>query len=60
MRPLIGEEREKGEEDGKHVKILSEKNMEIFKEEVKGIASGTKNAKHEFEFDRLVLLRRDF
>ena len=34
--------------------------MEIFKEEVKGIAGGTKNAKHEFEFDRLVLLRRDF
>ena len=54
MRPLIGEEKINGEEDVKHVKILSEKNMEIFKEEAKGIASGTKNAKYEFEFDRLV------
>merc|ERR1719225_628715 len=53
MRPLIGEEKENGEEDVKHVKILSEKNMEIYKEEAKGIASGTKNAKYEFEFDRV-------
>merc|ERR1711978_846595 len=37
MRPLIGEEKENGEE------------------EAKGIAGGTKNAKYEFEFDRLVL-----
>merc|ERR1712218_668159 len=50
MRPLIGEEKENGEED---VKILSEKNMEISKEEAKGIAGGTKNAKYEFEFDRV-------
>ena len=54
MRPLIGEEKENGDEDVKHVKILSEKNMEISKEETKGIAGGTKNAKYEFEFDRLV------
>merc|ERR1719464_1755094 len=53
MRPLIGEEKDNGEEDVKHVKILSEKNLEIFKEEAKGIASGTKNAKYEFEFDRV-------
>merc|ERR1719507_1803850 len=53
MRPLIGEEKDNGEEDVKHVKILSEKNLEISKEEAKGIASGTKNAKYEFEFDRV-------
>ena len=55
MRPLIGEEKDNGEEDVKHVKILSEKNLEISKEEAKGIASGTKNAKYEFEFDRSVV-----
>ena len=56
MRPLIGEEKVGSGEDIKHVKILSEKNMELMKEEAnKGIASGTKNAKYEFEFDRLVV-----
>lgn len=54
MRPLIGEEKVGSGEDIKHVKILSEKNMELMKEEAnKGIASGTKNAKYEFEFDRV-------
>ena len=53
MRPLIGEEQDNAGEDIKHVKITSEKNMEIVKDEAnKGIASGTKNAKYEFEFDR--------
>ena len=60
MRPLIGEEKDNGEEDVKHVKILSEKNLEISKEEAKGIASGTKNAKYEFEFDRLVFSHCNF
>ena len=55
MRPRIGEEKESAGNDIRHVKILSEKNMELMKDEAnKGIASGTKNAKYEFEFDRLV------
>ena len=57
MRPLLGEERQAAGGDIKHVKIISEKNMELMKDEAnKGIASGTKNAKYEFEFDRFVLL----
>lgn len=57
MRPLIGEEKQAAGEDIKHVKILSEKNLELMKDEAhKGIASGTKNAKYEFEFDRSVSL----
>merc|ERR1719347_991855 len=54
MRPRIGEEKESAGSDIRHVKILSEKNMELMKEEAnKGIASGNKNAKYEFEFDRV-------
>ena len=57
MRPLLGEERQAAGGDIKHVKIISEKSMELMKDEAnKGIASGTKNAKYEFEFDRFVLL----
>ena len=60
MRPLLGEERQAAGGDIKHVKIISEKNMELMKDEAnKGIASGTKNAKYEFEFDRFVLLYFD-
>ena len=57
LRPLLGEEKHAVGEDIKHVKILSEKNMELMKDEAnKGIASGNKNAKYEFEFDRFVLV----
>ena len=55
MRPLLGEEKESVGNVIRHVKILSEKNMELMKDEAnKGIASGNKNAKYEFEFDRFV------
>merc|ERR1719347_2308917 len=54
MRPRIGEEKEAAGDDIKHVKILSDKNLELGKDEAhKGIASGSKNAKYEFEFDRV-------
>merc|ERR1719471_2196122 len=55
MRPLLGEETNAGD-DIKHVSITTEKNMELFKnaDDSKGtIASGTKNSKYEFEFDRV-------
>ena len=55
MRPLLGEEKDHGE-DIKHVNITSEKNMELMKNVDDGnkstIASGVKNSKHDFEFDR--------
>ena len=54
MRPLLGEERESGEEV-RHVNITSEKNMELtkFAEEAnKSIASGTKTSSYDFEFDK--------
>ena len=53
MRPLLGEEKETG--DIKHVNITTEKNMELMKNTEDGnksIASGAKNAKYDFEFDR--------
>merc|ERR1719323_2683887 len=53
MRPLLEEEMEKGH-DSKHVSITSEKNMELTKNDGdKSIAGGSKNAKYEFEFDRV-------
>ena len=56
MRPLLGDEKQVDRQEIKHVKILSEKKMELMKDDSnKGIASGTKNAKYEFEFDRFVL-----
>ena len=33
MRPLIGEEKQAAGEDIKHVKILSEENLELLKDE---------------------------
>ena len=54
MRPLLGEEKEIGEEI-KHVNITSEKNMELTKfadEANKSVAGGAKNSKYEFEFDK--------
>jgi len=53
MRPLLEEEKDKGH-DSKHVSITSEKNMELTKNDGdKSIAGGSKNAKYEFEFDRV-------
>ena len=54
MRPLLGEERDGGEEV-RHVNITSEKNMELTKlaeEANKSIANGTKNSTYDFEFDK--------
>ena len=55
MRPLLGEEKDHGE-DIKHVNITSEKNMELMKNVDEAnkstIASGVKNSKYDFEFDR--------
>ena len=54
MRPLLGEEKDSGEEI-RHVNITSEKNMELTKlaeEANKSIANGTKNSTYDFEFDR--------
>ena len=54
MRPLLGEERDSGDEI-RHVNITSEKNMELTKlaeEANKSIANGTKNSTYDFEFDK--------
>ena len=54
MRPLLGEEKDSGEEI-RHVNITSEKNMELTKlaeEANKSIANGTKNSTYDFEFDK--------
>ena len=51
MRPLLGEERESGD-DIRHVNISSEKNMELTKFAEDANESATKNSKYDFEFDK--------
>ena len=51
MRPLLGAERDNGEEV-RHVNITSEKNMELTKFSEEANKSATKNSKYDFEFDK--------
>ena len=60
MRPLLGEEKEGGE-DVRHVNIQTEKSLELIKtvdSANESIAGGlNKNMKYDFEFHRFVALQ---
>merc|ERR1719369_1455151 len=57
LRPLLGEEKEVGGDDIRHVHIVGEKSLELIKTvdfPNESIASGlNKNMKYDFEFDRV-------